>query len=144
MNFSNGIARLLSLLVLSSCANTDVLNAPQSVEVDHIRPATSRELVRALDNGILPKATFDKLPPRDRVRALLAEYNALETSPSGKAVAWQSPNGTNSGLVVPLQPYKVGSQNCRQYSHNATISGQTIKASGAACRSPNGKWVPLP
>lgn len=144
MKVSVGLVYIFILIVLSSCANTDAPNAPQRIEVDQIRPATSRELLRALNNGILPKATFDKLPPRDRVRALLAEYNALETSPSGKAVAWQSPDGINSGLVTPLQPYKVGSQNCRQYSHSASLSGKTIKASGAACRSPNGKWVPLP
>lgn len=143
MRTANAFMPMIGLLILAGCAPKENSLIPQRIEVDQIKPATSRQLLQALNKGILPKMTFDKLPPRDKVRALLAEYKALETSPSGKAIVWQNPSGTYSGSVIALQPYKVGSQNCRQYSHSINILGQQIKASGAACRSPNGKWVPI-
>lgn len=139
----NKIAACICLFLLSGCMASENNSVPQKVEVDQTRQATSRELLRALNGGILPKTTFEKLPQREKVRALLAEYQALETSPAGQSVSWQSPNGNYSGSVTPSQPFKVGAQNCRHYSHSARLLGETLTASGSACRSPNGKWVPI-
>lgn len=134
---------LFILTALSGCAGDDAIELPQRVDVDQMKPATSRQLAEALNGGILPKATFDTLSRRDKMRVLLTEYSALENSPAGKALSWQNPNGKFSGIVTPLQPFKVGTQNCRQYSHDILVRDVQITASGAACRSPNGKWVPI-
>lgn len=111
--------------------------------MDQAGVASGREIIKAFDGGILPAADFKNLSRKDRTRALLAEYRVLENSTTGQAVAWQNPKGTSSGTVTAAAPYQVGSQNCRQYTHIAKIAGKQVQSSGAACRSLNGRWVPL-
>ncbi len=102
------------------------------------KPQTS--LLTPLGNGLLGNAA-NQLSAADRQKALEAEYRALEYSPAGKSVSWTS--GSNSGEVTAAQPYQVGSQNCRQYTHTYTIGGTPQTARGTACRNPDGSWTPL-
>jgi surface antigen len=84
-----------------------------------------------------------KISNSDRVRALEAEYKALESSPGGQKVIWDGDGGAH-GEVVAATPYQVGSQNCRQYSHSVSVNGGApLTARGAACRNTNGSWTPL-
>lgn len=115
----------------------------QDQKLDQMQVASGKEIIKAFDGGILPAADFKKLSRKDRTRALLAEYRALEASATGQPVTWQNPNGKSSGTVTAAAPYQVGAQNCRQYTHIAKISGRPVQNSGAACRSLDGKWVPL-
>lgn len=103
------------------------------------KPETS--LLASLGNGLLGSSA-NQLSAADRRKALEAEYRALEYSPAGKAVSW-SGSGSNSGDVTAAQPYQVGSQNCRQYSHSFTIGGTQQTSRGTACRNPDGSWTPL-
>lgn len=133
---------VLAVGLLGGCA-TNNTSAGQDLGLDKPGVASGKEIVKAFDGGILPAADFKKLSRKDRTRALLAEYRALENSTTGQPVAWQNPNGSSSGTVTAAAPYQVGSQNCRQYNHIATISGKSVQSSGAACRSLDGRWVPL-
>lgn len=83
------------------------------------------------------------LDERDRRIALQAEYQALEYTPSGRAVPWTSDGSGRRGEVTAGQPYSVGSQNCRQYSHTIFIGSEPQTARGAACRNQDGSWTPL-
>ncbi len=103
------------------------------------KPETN--LLASLGNGLLGNSA-SQLSAVDRKKALEAEYRALEYSPAGKSVSW-SGAGSNAGEVTAAQPYQVGSQNCRQYSHNFTINGYQQTARGTACRNPDGSWTPL-
>lgn len=135
---------LLSVSVLAGCVSTgSSRNVAQDLQVDKQSVATGKEIVAAFDGGILPKAVFDKLSRKDRRRALLAEYKALENSRTGQSTFWENPNGKLSGTVTASQPYQVGTQNCRQYNHKALIKGENVQASGAACRTSDGRWIPL-
>jgi len=96
----------------------------------------------ALAGGIIGGSIGRNLDERSRNAALAAEYNALERGRAGQPVAWQGSNGTY-GQVVPQQPYQVGSQNCRRYTHTIYIDGTPEQASGTACRNPDGTWQPL-
>ncbi len=96
----------------------------------------------ALAGGVIGGSIGRGLDTRSRDAALAAEYNALERGSAGKPVAWQGSNGTY-GQVVPQQPYQVGSQNCRRYTHTIYIDGAPQEASGTACRNPDGTWQPL-
>ena len=58
-----------------------------------------------------------------KMQALEAEYRALETGQTGEAYKWGDGNGP-SGTVVAAQPYRVGSQNCRQYTQNRRCLGK--------------------
>lgn len=77
-----------------------------------------------------------------RREALEAEYRALENTPPGEPVTWQAPSGSQ-GTVRAAQPYSVGSQNCRQYTHRLEAGGATQEARGTACRNPDGSWTLL-
>ncbi|KGF68218.1 hypothetical protein LL06_17770 [Hoeflea sp. BAL378] len=103
----------------------------------------SDALLVSLNGGILPQTAVIGLSKPDQLRALEAEYQALEKAPLGQKVAWQSQGGGNSGEVTAGTPYQVGQQNCRQYTHQATINGVPVKGQGAACRNDDGSWTPL-
>lgn len=103
---------------------------------------TIATVVGALAGGVIGGNIGRNLDARSREVALQAEYNALENGRSGQPVAWQG-TGSTYGQVVPQQPYQVGSQDCRRYTHTIYIEGQPSQASGTACRNPDGTWRPL-
>ncbi|MFD1197629.1 hypothetical protein ACFQ3K_04715 [Brucella gallinifaecis] len=102
---------------------------------------TRPDLLASLGNGLLGSSA-GQLTMGDRRKALEAEYRALEYSPAGKTVSW-SGGGSTSGDVSAAQPYQVGSQNCRQYTHSFVIAGAPHTVRGTACRNADGSWTPL-
>ncbi len=72
--------------------------------------------------------------------ALTAEYQALQFGAVGQPVAWQ--DGAFAGQVVPTQLYRVGSQDCRGYTHTVTRQGRTVQQVGSACRTGE-VWTPV-
>jgi len=106
------------------------------------RCASEKAIIMAMRQGLLG-LSFASLSRDGRRRALEAEYRSLEYAKVGEAVAWNAKNGTAFGNVVPGQPYRVGSQNCRQYSHSFTINGISRTVRGSACRNSDGSWMPL-
>ncbi|KAB2691227.1 hypothetical protein [Brucella pseudogrignonensis] len=102
---------------------------------------TRPDLLASLGNGLLGSSA-GQLTAGDRKKALEAEYRALEYSPAGKAVSW-SGSGSTSGDVTAAQPYQVGSQNCRQYTHTFSIGDASQTSRGTACRNADGSWTPL-
>lgn len=120
-------------LILSGC-NQHSLNSSES--------STTHIILNAMGNGLLGQSAAGLSKPV-RKQALEAEYKALEYTDAGKSVDWASPKGDASGSVTPGQPYQVGSQNCRQYSHSFTINGVPQTARGSACRNSDGSWTPL-
>lgn len=100
-------------------------------------------LVSALNGGIIDPQVNERMDPGIRNKALQAEYEALEYTPAGQAVAWGRSGGRFSGEVVASQPYRVGSQDCRQYSHTVVAEGSPVTSLGAACRNADGSWTPL-
>ena len=135
------ILAVAALLALGGCAKTggqsSFLNSfvPQS--------AGKQSVIEALNGGIIDPTVSAKLSTDDRIKALEAEYRALESAPSGQIVAWTGTQGGVSGEVYAAQPYEVGSQNCRQYVHKIVQGGETVTAHGTACRSEDGNWTPL-
>ncbi|MCM2291914.1 hypothetical protein NAC44_06175 [Allorhizobium sp. BGMRC 0089] len=96
--------------------------------------------INALQGGIVSRSGA-KLTQDQRLRALEAEYKALEDTPGGQSVTWR--DGNAAGEVSAAAPYQVGNQNCRQYTHSVTMNGKTYQARGAACRNADGTWTPL-
>jgi surface antigen len=84
-----------------------------------------------------------KLVKADKQIALNAEYKALEYGKGSEAIDWTGSTGTVGGKVIAGQPYRVGSQDCRQYSHTITTAGVDQSARGTACRNPDGTWTLL-
>ncbi|MGB3389829.1 MAG: hypothetical protein WBA88_17805 [Pseudaminobacter sp.] len=100
-------------------------------------------IINAMGGGLVGGAIGEGLSERDRRSALEAEYRALEYTQGGRPVGWKSDRSGRSGEVVASQPYRVGSQDCRQYTHTIFTSSQSRSARGTACRNPDGSWTPL-
>ena len=127
----------LACMGLAGCTTTSLTGASAT------RPATADSIISAMQGGLIGGNLGTNLGSRDRRRALEAEYRALEYAAAGTPVTWRSEDGRVTGRVVAAQPYRVGSQDCRQYSHAVAVGAEETDARGTACRSPNGSWTPL-
>jgi len=126
-------------LFLISCDKT-TMRANQASQ--HSKFATEQIIFQAMGSGLMGQA-LTTLPLQDQRAAMEAEYRALEYAGLGQKTTWQSPDGTQSGTVTPGQPYRVGTQDCRQYRHEFTINNIPQTARGSACRNEDGSWSPL-
>lgn len=100
-------------------------------------------IIAEMNGGLVGGQIGAGMDERDRRIALEAEYRALEYTQSGQPVTWKSSRSSLYGTVVAAQPYRVGSQDCRQYSHTVFFGGQSRNARGTACRNADGSWTPL-
>lgn len=141
------IAYLAGLLSLAGCATAGLdgskldLGPGQSEAASKGRIAAT--IISSMNGGLIGGAVGSGLDERDRRAALEAEYRALEYTPSGQRVTWRGERSGASGEVAAAQPYRVGSQDCRQYTHTVYSRGGQKSARGTACRNPNGSWTPL-
>lgn len=94
-------------------------------------------------NGLIAAYQGARLAAGDRRLALEAEYQALEYTQAGEPVSWTGTDGGVKGQVIAYQPYRVGSQDCRQYQHVLQDGGSPQTFLGAACRNEDGSWSPL-
>lgn len=140
--FSAPVMVASMMFVLSACGTSGGgKGAKFSLGGSSSSSQTQTDLLTPLGNGLLGNAA-SRLSAVDRRKALEAEYRTLEYSPAGKVTSWDG-GGSSSGDVTAAQPYQVGSQNCRQYTHTFTIGGAPQTARGTACRNPDGSWTPL-
>jgi surface antigen len=114
---------------------------PASASGGAATPAAPETIISAMDGGLIGGSLGSAISESDRRTALQAEYRALEYSQAGNTVDWTGSKG--SGSVIAAQPYRVGSQDCRQYTHTVAVGGQKQSARGTACRNPDGSWTPL-
>ena len=140
-------AIVAAALALSACSSTGavnsggVLRAFADAESQAAERPVAATILDALAGGLIG-STAEQLDRSERRSALEAEYRALEYMLPGQNVTWGAQN-SNSGTVVAGSPYRVGSQDCRQYIHTAVVGGQTTVGRGAACRNEDGSWTRL-
>jgi surface antigen len=140
------VALVSALLAVSGCTTlgrggptspvTPVSTPPSSGKV-------STSIVSAMNGGLIGGSIGSGLSDTEKRKGLEAEYKALEYNTSGQKVTWKSDNSTRYGEVVAAQPYRVGSQDCRQYTHTVYTNGAGVTARGTACRNTDGSWTPL-
>jgi surface antigen len=81
------------------------------------------------------------LDQRDKQLAAEAAHRAMESTPTGKPVAWQNPDSQHSGTVTPTKTYQTAQGDyCRDYQATVLIDGKQERANGTACRQPDGTW----
>lgn len=97
--------------------------------------------INAMNGGLIGGSIGSGLSDGDRRKALEAEYRALEYGQGGQAIGWKGED--RSGEVIAAQPYRVGSQDCRQYSQTVFTTGTPLTTRGTACRNTDGSWSPL-
>ena len=126
-------------LAVSGC---QTLGTGPSVPISSPKEKPGQTTSGISGGGLIGGPFGQGLSADDRQSALNAEYKALEYGGGGELVAWTGKAGI-SGTVVAAQPYRVGSQDCRQYKHELTVSGQTTSARATACRNNDGSWTLL-
>jgi surface antigen len=81
------------------------------------------------------------LDDRDKRLAAESAHKALESTPSGKSVAWTNPDTGHTGSVTPTRTYQQpNGAYCREYQQTVTIGGKQEQSYGTACRQPDGNW----
>ena len=138
---------LVGLLAMAGCSTTGSGGgsalAPASGQTTAPGSAKAGFNISAMGGGLVGGAIGAGLTPREKRSALEAEYKALEYTASGQPVDWKSDQSARHGEVVAAQPYRVGSQDCRQYTHTVYAGSAGTTARGTACRNPDGSWTPL-
>ena len=99
-------------------------------------------IITAMNGGLIGGDVGSELSDGERYNGLVAEYRALEYGQGGQVIPWVG-RAENKGEVVASQPYRVGSQDCRQYTQTVYAGGPARSAKGTACRNPSGSWTPL-
>ncbi|CAN7287322.1 hypothetical protein [Aminobacter aminovorans] len=140
------VALVAGLLAGSGCTTTSLSSGGGVVPAlgggdDASSGKVAARIINAMDGGLIGGTIGNGLNSDDRRKALEAEYRALEYGQGGQAVAWKGDG--RSGEVVAAQPYRVGSQDCRQYSQTVFTTGTPLVARGTACRNADGSWTPL-
>jgi surface antigen len=140
------VAAVAGLLVVSGCTTMGLgrgSNAGSTGPTGGAKPQqVATTIINAMGGGLIGGSIGNGLDSAERRSALEAEYRALEHTPSGQVVTWRGDNG-RYGEVVAAQPYRVGSQDCRQYKHTVITNGESRVGRGTACRNPDGSWTPL-
>jgi len=143
-------ASVSGLLAVSGCTTTGLggaggqgvsTQAPATGASDGARVA--KAIVAAMNGGLVGGKIGAGLTEREKRSGLEAEYKALEYTASGQVVTWKSDTSSRYGEVVAAQPYRVGSQDCRQYTHTVYAGGAGAVARGTACRNSDGSWMLL-
>lgn len=132
------------ILLLAGLASgcTTLGPAPKPVQV--VTPPVPQVTGAGITGGGLIGGSLGSgLATADKQKALDAEYKALEYAKGGEIIEWAGSSPDVSGKVKAAQPYRVGSQDCRQYSHELAIAGATTSAKATACRNNDGSWALL-
>ena len=92
--------------------------------------------IGALLGGYLGGTIGKNMDELDRYRS----NQALETAPTGTAVAWSNPDSGINYQVTPTRTYESASGPCRDYTTEAVIDGRAEVVHGTACRQADGSW----
>ncbi len=142
MNGENTVTKriplFLTLIILTGC---QTIGTTKRAPIAPTPVVTNTAAISG--GGLIGGAIGSSLNANDRQIALNAEYKALEYSKAGEIINWAGSDGTALGQVKAVQPYRVGSQDCRQYNHELTINGVKNATRGTACRNNDGSWTLL-
>lgn len=140
------VALISALLGVSGCTTLSGKGPTVAVTPASTPPSSGKvtaTIISAMGGGLIGGSIGAGLSETEKRSALEAEYKALEYTTSGQKVTWKGAQASRYGEVVPAQPYRVGSQDCRQYTQTVFTGGAGVTARGTACRNTNGSWTPL-
>jgi surface antigen len=139
-------ALIAALLALAACGTTKPPEGDKGVLGDTPTPPPSGDqaaIVKSMRGGLVGGSIGSGLSDDEKNHALAAEYRALEYGQGGQPVTWKGDDSGTYGQAVAAQPYRVGSQDCRQYTQTVVQDTQSKIARGTACRNSDGSWTPL-
>jgi surface antigen len=142
--FAIGSALVAALATLSACGTTgDSGGGGGGGKTPGGGSGGTSAIMKSMDGGLIGGSIGVGLSDEEKSRALEAEYRALEYSQAGQPVAWKGDDQSTYGQAAAASPYRVGSQDCRQYTQTVVRGGQSRIARGTACRNSDGSWTPL-
>jgi surface antigen len=93
----------------------------------------------AILGAVLGNEVSKSIKENDRRQA----QSTLETVPTGQTIAWRNPDTGARYNITPTETYqKPNGRYCREYTTWVFIDGYEEKATGTACRAPDGAWLP--
>lgn len=97
--------------------------------------------VGALAGAWLGGEAGKSLDKADKAYAQRTAQDALEYNRTNQTSAWNNPDSKASGTFTPTRTFQTADGgNCREYETSVVIDGKTEKATGTACRQPDGSW----
>jgi surface antigen len=93
-----------------------------------------------IGGALLGALAGNMLDQRDKRMAAEAQQRALESTPTGRPVAWTNPDTGHSGTVTPVRTFQSNRGYCREFQNTVIIDGKSENAYGTACRQPDGSW----
>lgn len=97
--------------------------------------------VGALAGAWLGGETGKSLDKADKAYAQRTAQDALEYNKTHQTSSWNNPDSKASGSVTPTRTYQTAEgRSCREYETSIIVDGKTEKATGTACRQPDGTW----
>ena len=97
--------------------------------------------IGALAGAWLGGEAGKSLDKADRLYAERTATNALEYNRSGQTSTWRNPDSGHAGTMTPTRTLRTASgENCREYETTISVDGRTERATGRACRNPDGSW----
>ena len=138
-------ALIAALTMLSACGTTkgSIEDGGGTVADEPQRSAGSSAIMKSMRGGLIGGSLGAGLSDDEKTRALEAEYRALEYAQAGQPVPWKGDSASVYGEAAAAQAYRVGSQDCRQFTQTVFRNGQSKIARGTACRNADGSWTPL-
>lgn len=141
------VALVAGLIAVSGCTTTGlgsgggIIPSSSGADTANSSGRVAARNINAMNGGLIGGSIGSGLSDSDRRKALEAEYRGLEYGQGGQAIGWKGDG--RSGEVIAAQPYRVGSQDCRQYSQTVFTTGTPLTSRGTACRNADGSWSPL-
>ncbi|NJR13066.1 MAG: hypothetical protein HC779_00480 [Phyllobacteriaceae bacterium] len=138
------IIMCLALAALTGCVTSGVEPVP-SVQPALVAVApTPADLLAPLKGGLVAGALGEGLTERAKTLAIAAEYRALETGLGQPPIVWRDERSGTAGEVKAGTPYRVGQQDCRNYTHSVTVGANLRHRLGLSPgRQPQGAWLRL-
>lgn len=148
------VAILAAAFLLGACANDGKgqkeaggtllgagLGALAGSQIGSGRGQLAAVAIGALAGAFVGNQVGKSLDRADKIAMERSTQNALETAPSGQAVAWRNPDSGNSGTITPQPAVQTNTgEFCREYQQTIVVAGRSEDAYGTACRQPDGSW----
>lgn len=95
----------------------------------------------AILGAIAGSSVGRSLDESDRMMMDRTSQASLEHTQTGATSTWRNPDTGHSGSVTPTKTYQTADGTyCREFEQYVTINGEEQKATGTACRQPDGSW----
>lgn len=147
---------LLPALALTACAvmapqttmtsNNSLMGADDTGLIPASVPAASAPVATASTGAMsdissyVDAAALKLLSNASKQQASAAQFNALQFGRVGAPRNWVGDSGTTGQVTVG--PFiRVNLIDCRDFTHQVTVSGTSYSRKGTACREADGSWT---